>query len=226
MPRLGSELGPVAMFCYFLSSEFESHQCSVKMENLTSRKKLWLSIREHFPKLTIKRGKDLEDAVRTRLLVLLALPQPLTQEQDNFVSNEVYNFTQHIPDFWHKCSRKVNHLFANHSDFFDKVYPFNDFGNPKPAVEVEQSKQALKRSLDFSSKSRSQQWRDKAKLAKEDQKVVLGAAALSFHKSGDKDAAHIIKRLQYDPSIANELRKMLNALDAAKNEERLLYFCH
>ena len=202
-----------------------SSPASVKMENLTSRKKLWLSIREHFPKLAIRRGKDFEDAVRIRLFSLLGLPRPLTEEQDNFVSNEVYNFTQHIPDFWHKCTRKVKLLFANHSDFFDKVYPFNDFGNPvSPPVEVEQSQQTLKRP--FSSKSRTQQWRDRAKLAKEDQNVVLGAAALNFHKIGDKDAAHVIKRLQYDPSIAKELRKMLNALDAAKNEERLLYFCH
>ena len=194
------------------------------MEPLTSRKKLWLSLREKFPKLTIKRGKDLEDALRGRLLSLLNLALPLTQLQDEFVSHEVHYFSKHIPDYWHKCSRKVKLLFSKHSDFFDKVYPFNDFGDPLPSMEAEKPKLELKRP--FCSKSRSQQWRDRAKLAKEDQKAVLGAAALSFHKTGDKDAAHVIKRLQYDPSIAKELRKMLNALDDAKSGERLLYSCH
>ena len=195
--------------------------CSLvlKMESqIPHRKKLWFAIREKYPQLVIKVGKDFEKAVRERLLDLLKFNFPLTEIQDQFLSNEVHNFSRKVPDFWQKCKRNQTLFFRKHKDFFGKVYPDDvlpDHGSSGPS-------KAIKRPHEL--KSRTQQWRDNTKIAKEDKKAVLGALKLVYHKEGDKDALYVLKRLEQEPQIAKDLRKAIKDKDEMSND-RLICFC-
>ena len=185
------------------------------MDSSSPRKSLWLSIRTEHPNLSIKPGKDFEAVVEKRLLSLLKLIFPLTLEQHEFVSCEAHNFAKNVTIYWQKCSRNQSYLFSKHESYFAKKYP--DF------VFCAQTKNSVLLKRPFDEKSRSQQWRDCAKVAKEDRDVVIGGAALVFEREGHRDAAYVVKRLKEDPSIAGVLRKALEDLDSQAND-RLICF--
>ena len=186
-----------------------------KVKKLPPRKRLWLSIRESYPQLTIKAGKEFEEKVRKKLLDLLKLEYPLTYDQDTFINNEVSNLSVILPDYWHKCKRVQNVLFSKHKRFFDKVYPVE--------TDVREVKTPAKRPHE--EKSRTQKWRDKVKLIQEGREAIFGAAALVCQREGDKDGAFVVKRLKDDPSIAQDLRKTIIDLDHHK-DEGLIYYQH
>ena len=186
---------------------------------LTTRKDFFISLREKYPKLLIKVTNDFRDTVGHHLFVFLGLVCPLTEREDDFMSKEVNHFYKRVPNIYNKSGRRAGLMFSKHKEFFEKVYPYHNgqFKDQKP-----RSKKAVKRPFEL--KSKSQQWRDSNKIAKEEKGAVLGAAILHFQREGQKDAALIVKRLQTDPGIAKDLRKSLSDLDNDK-EERLIYFC-
>ena len=106
---------------------------------------------------------------------------------------------------------------SKYESYFGKKYPdFVFCGSVKVPTPLKRP---------FEEKCRSQQWRDRAKVAKDDREAVLGGAALVFEREGHKDAAYLVTRLKEDPSIASVLRKALQDLDSEKNN-RLICFLH
>ena len=182
------------------------------MAPLPTRKRLLFLIRKKYPKFTLKYSKTFVLIVQECLLKLLKLEQPLNHEDSVFLSNEVNNFAKVVPEYFRKAGRSQANMLKKHSCFFDKAYPYSVPEQPTP----------VKRS--YVSKSRSQQYKERAKIAQEDKEAVYGAASMLLKKEGHADAAFVVKRITDNPSIGSDLRMKLIDLDESKTDERLIYF--
>ena len=172
-------------------------------------------MRKDNPGLYVRPGKEFENVVRESLIKLLKMEVPLSPVQDDFVSKEATLFAKDVPYFWKKANRVLKTMFTKHSVFFEKKYPVFS-GIPSPTQS-----NPLKRP--HKDKSRSQQWRDKAKISQDiDKSAIIGSAAYCFQKDGHTDAAYVVKRLHREPEVAKELRKTLDDLDST-NPERFRY---
>ena len=200
--------------CSFLPSTLSScwfkHILSI-MESSLTRKNLWLLIRKDYPRIYVKFGQDFEKVVRDSLIKLLKLVEPISVDQDEFVKKETNIFAKEVPYMWQKSKRNLKHMFSRHDIFFEKAYP--------QFTSVSEPINPLKRPHE--EKSKSQQWRDKAKISQEiDKNAVISSAAYCFQKDGHPDAAFVVKRLQKEPSAAKMLRKTLEDMDSSNPEKR------
>ena len=180
---------------------------------IPTRKRLLFLIRKNHPKVPLKYNKSFELIVQECLVKLLRFQFPLNQDDSYFLSNEVNNFAKMVPQYFIKCSRQQVTMLKRHQAFFDKPYPYEV---PSPPAREKKT---------YASKSRSQQYKDRAKIAKEDRDAVFGAATMLLQKDGHGDAAIVVKRISENPSVGNDLRKALAVMDESKSDERLIYFC-
>ena len=189
------------------------------MSSIVSRQDLWSSLRSKHPKVPVKYSQTFVNTVETTLFDLFKFPRPLTFEQDQFLSNEVNTFSNLVPGYWTKAKANQRLMISRHKAFFEKAYPqFNDSKLDPP--EAPQPK-APKRP--YESKSRSQQWRDRTKITKNDTDAVIESAAFCFQKEGHHNAAFVVKRLHSNPDIGTELRKTITSIENEQNDQRLIH---